>query len=352
MRWGGLVSDYFSVLNGVKQGGVVSPVLFCIYIDDLLYRLSQSGVGCFVGAYFCGALAYADDIVLLAPCPSAMRKLLAICDNYAAAYDIQFNPEKSKLLVAGAHKRYIKQTVCCSFYVGGRLIEKVDKFSHLGHIVMSSLSDRDDIAHARNSFIGQTNNVLCFFSKVDTSVKLKLFRAYCSSLYGCEVWELSSSDMESICVAWRKALRRILNLPYNTHSSLIPVITETLPIFDEICRRTARFIYSCYVSPSQLVRFVSRYCVVFGKHCSTLGSNALFLCDRYDLSYEHFIVEPFIFSQFSVCNWYKDSLSFEVQSKAAFLSELISIRDGHLRLSNDGLSKAEITDIITFISTA
>ena len=41
---------------------------------------------------FVGALAYADDIVLLAPSPSAMRILLQICDSYAAKYDINFNP--------------------------------------------------------------------------------------------------------------------------------------------------------------------------------------------------------------------------------------------------------------------
>ncbi len=35
----------FSVLNGVKQGGVLSPVLFAVYIDDLLKWLSKSGVG-------------------------------------------------------------------------------------------------------------------------------------------------------------------------------------------------------------------------------------------------------------------------------------------------------------------
>ena len=52
-------------------------------------------MGCFVGSYFCGAFAYADDIVLLAPCPTAVRKLLALCDNYVADYDIQFNPDKS-----------------------------------------------------------------------------------------------------------------------------------------------------------------------------------------------------------------------------------------------------------------
>jgi len=46
-------------------------VLFCIYIDDRLVRLAQSGVGCFIGFNFVGALAYADDIVLIAPTPSA-----------------------------------------------------------------------------------------------------------------------------------------------------------------------------------------------------------------------------------------------------------------------------------------
>jgi len=76
--WAGLVSDYFLVSNGVKQGGVISPILFCVYIDNLLMRLTSSGVGCYSGLNFDGALAYTDNIVLLAPNPSAMRILLQI----------------------------------------------------------------------------------------------------------------------------------------------------------------------------------------------------------------------------------------------------------------------------------
>jgi hypothetical protein len=138
--WAGLTSDYFSVLNGVKQGGVISPILFCIYIDDLLVRLSLSGVGCFVGLNFAGALAYADDIVLLAPSPTAMRKLLAICDSYALEYDIVFNAEKSKFLVVASHKRRNIYTVMCDsrFFIGGNLIENVKQYTHLGHIICSS----------------------------------------------------------------------------------------------------------------------------------------------------------------------------------------------------------------------
>ena len=83
VSWAGFASDYFKALNGVKQGGIISPVLFCVYIDQLLINLASSGVGCYVGLNFVGALAYADDIVLLAPTPTAMRKLLSICDIYA-----------------------------------------------------------------------------------------------------------------------------------------------------------------------------------------------------------------------------------------------------------------------------
>jgi Reverse transcriptase (RNA-dependent DNA polymerase) len=83
VQWGGIVSDYFLAINGVKQGGVLSPVLFCLYIDGLLEALSKAGVGCFIGDNFVGAFAYADDIVLLAPTASALRSMLAICDKYA-----------------------------------------------------------------------------------------------------------------------------------------------------------------------------------------------------------------------------------------------------------------------------
>jgi len=49
IRWNGVFSNSFPVLNGVKQGGIVSPVLFCIYIDGLLQKLKDSNAGCSIG---------------------------------------------------------------------------------------------------------------------------------------------------------------------------------------------------------------------------------------------------------------------------------------------------------------
>jgi len=55
--YGGAITDYFAALNGVKQGAVLSFILYCVYVDDLLLIPSMVGVGCFIFLHFVGALA-------------------------------------------------------------------------------------------------------------------------------------------------------------------------------------------------------------------------------------------------------------------------------------------------------
>jgi len=75
-----------------------------------------------------------------------MRILLQICDSYAAEYDVNFNLGKSKFLVIPATKRRHLYAICnCCLVVGNKMIDNVDRFSHVGHIITSSLLDGDDI---------------------------------------------------------------------------------------------------------------------------------------------------------------------------------------------------------------
>ena len=68
VRWGTTISTQFIVANGVKQGEIVSPILFNMSIDDLSIALNNSGIGGYLGDSFSNHLCYADDYVLLA-CP-------------------------------------------------------------------------------------------------------------------------------------------------------------------------------------------------------------------------------------------------------------------------------------------
>ena len=72
--WNGIRSSLIQVVNCVNQGVVVSHVMFCVYVDDLLCMLAKSNFGCYISTRFLGALAYADNIVILAP--TAMRTML------------------------------------------------------------------------------------------------------------------------------------------------------------------------------------------------------------------------------------------------------------------------------------
>ncbi len=81
VRWDSTHSQYFNVSNGVKQGGVISPILFCIYIDGLLNELANSSVECYMGGVFAGATGYVDDLILLTPSVNTLKILATICEE-------------------------------------------------------------------------------------------------------------------------------------------------------------------------------------------------------------------------------------------------------------------------------
>ena len=97
VKWRSVISNKFTVCNGVKQGGVLSPLLFSVYIDGLLKRLKDSGVGCYMGNHFTGACGYADDVTLVCPTGSSLIRLKNICEMYAIEYNVIFNSKKKRV---------------------------------------------------------------------------------------------------------------------------------------------------------------------------------------------------------------------------------------------------------------
>ena len=61
VKWNGVYSESFQVTSGVRQGGILSPRLFILYVDDLLVALRNSKAGCHIVDSFLAAIMYADD---------------------------------------------------------------------------------------------------------------------------------------------------------------------------------------------------------------------------------------------------------------------------------------------------
>ena len=76
VKWGISYSEFFQLLCGVRQGGVLSPFLFAIFVDSIVDRVKETGLGCYLNSVCVSILLYADDIVLSAPSVTALQCLL------------------------------------------------------------------------------------------------------------------------------------------------------------------------------------------------------------------------------------------------------------------------------------
>ena len=95
IKWDNNLSESFCVTNGVRHGGVLSPKLFNVFIEELSSRLRDAKVGCHMNGISMNHLNYADDAVMLAPSVSALQTLINICDHFANEYDMIYNVKKS-----------------------------------------------------------------------------------------------------------------------------------------------------------------------------------------------------------------------------------------------------------------
>ena len=77
------VFQEFKISNGVRQGAVLSPILYCFYMNDLFDLLRESRSGCQIGDLYAGVFWYADDLLLISPSRSGLQEMLSIAENYA-----------------------------------------------------------------------------------------------------------------------------------------------------------------------------------------------------------------------------------------------------------------------------
>ena len=244
----------------MKQGGILSPVLFCVYIDSLLSNLQGKGIGCYLGNHYAGALAYADDICLLSPSVVALQKMLDICVRYCHNHKIELNCQKSFVSVFSS----CPEATIPSLYVNrpssnGEANQVELPFVrdpvHLGHRLKANMRQEVDIDHQYMEFNRKANAILNTFSGCDPFCRVSLLNNFAGAFYGSQLWDLSK--IEPIKVAYRKAQRKALCIPWRSHSKLIPIITGRLPIEEQLANRFMKFFDLCASSSDPLLSYIA-----------------------------------------------------------------------------------------------
>ena len=248
IKWGNSMSNAFSVKNGVKQGGVLSPFLFAVYMDALLQKLEKLGFGCYVGNKFMGAIAYADDVAILAPSVTSLKLMLKAVAEFGCNFAVKFNPSKSIYVILGKklHKSHV-------IYFNGVAITSTNAADHLGHSI-GCKSQENHILKMNNDFVKRFNLMMSVFRHCPVSVKYRLFKTYCLSLYGCVLWEFSCDMINKFYVCWRKCMRQLIGLSQRAHGGYLHKVVDDISIENQLIKRFVKFYNKVICSENPVVQ--------------------------------------------------------------------------------------------------
>ena len=184
-QWGNYVTDGFTVSNGVRQGGILSPFLFNLYIDSLSSELDNTGVGCrYLGSM--NHLAYADDVVLMSPSPFGLQTLLDTCERFSVESDVIFNTKKTVCMVL--RPKCLKNMTLPKFTLCGSVLSYISQYKYLGYQMSDDSLDNLEIRQQYRLLCCRANSLLRKFSMCSYPVKRYLFASYCANVYCVHLW--------------------------------------------------------------------------------------------------------------------------------------------------------------------
>ena len=213
--WNGTLGEYFDVTTGVKQGGVLSPRLFTVYVNDLILKLRARGIGCHIIGIFVACIMFADDLCLITPTRESMQQMLDVCREYCSEFNLSFNAKKSKTMLFGNQRNSVKP-----LSLDGTTIDIVSEWRYLGTTIVAgkelSFSARSEL----RSFYCSVNSLLSAQRMPNEAVQMNLLYTMCVPIitYASEVKSYKYVDMHACHVALNDAIRRIFG--YNRWESI------------------------------------------------------------------------------------------------------------------------------------
>lgn len=222
----GVLSDFFPIKQSVRQGGVLSPWLYIIFINSLLCELNECGCGANIGSIYAGNPTHADDIVLLSTSPKGLQHMIDICYNYSRKWRFLLSPEKTKLMVFGETKvEFKKQKNQRKFFLGKFKIDEVEQHTHVG-IILNKFNSKDRTKSACRKGRGVMVSLNQSGLTKAWLTPLPLVRLYKTvvlprALHGCELWNSITKEEKLILERLQRfCAKEIQGFPRLTRSDI------------------------------------------------------------------------------------------------------------------------------------
>lgn len=240
VKWEGGLSSEFKEQQGVRQGGVWSPTAYKVFINPLLDKFEQHGLGSHIGSIYCGTPTVADDITLASSCPHELQTMLTIQENFASLEQYKINVSKSTVL-----ELCKKNESNHIFTFNNEELKSVDTATHLG-ITRDNKTKfgtgtvvEDRISTSRRTAYAMLGAGLHGINGLNPMVSIHLIRIYILPrlVYGLDVIRLTTKDMDNISMYFKRLLKQVQHLPDRTSDAGTYLMLGEPPLTAEIHKR-------------------------------------------------------------------------------------------------------------------
>lgn len=240
VKWLNVLSLRCQVNSGVRQGGVMSPVLFAIYVDEILVKLNNSGLGCNVKGLTVNSFMYADDLIILSASVTHLQKLINICVDELNSIQLSVNAKKCFCMRIG--KRYAVS--CKSVVIDNYHVQWTNEIRYLGvYFTAGHLLKFNFVPYKRRFF----RCLNCILSKTGTkaiNVVLSLTQSYCVPflLYAVESTSLTATEKLRLASPFKRLFSRLFNSFDAQTIAYCQYYTGYLPLEFVIDQRRLKFL--------------------------------------------------------------------------------------------------------------
>ena len=235
-------TNFFAIGTGVRQGCILSPMLFLLVIDFVCRNaIDRKQLGISWAGGLLADLDFADDVVLIAPTQPALKNLTTALEQQAANAGLRINVQKSKIVRVG----YARTTAPMS--INGQRVEEVSEFTYLGSVIAADGDTTRDvtcrIGKATATF--QRLRPIWNSTALSTPVKLRILSATVipTAIYASEAWKMTTTIARKIDRFHLRCLRRIMKISYLDRITNKEVYRRTCvrPLSETITQRRLRF---------------------------------------------------------------------------------------------------------------
>ena len=244
VKWGLEASSFFDCPVGVKQGCMLSPLIFSLFVNDVsefVTKHGKHGVQLLPGLQEIFLLLFADDICLISTTPAGLQNQLNNLEKASSSLGLMVNLKKTKIMVfrRGGHLAKSEK-----WYYQGKEIEIVNSYKYLGFTLTTKLSFEialEELAGRAKAGVVEIMKIMWSLGHMDLSVFFKLFDCQVKPLllYSAEIWGLTRFHIiESVHLF---ACKRFLNVSSRTPNLMIYGELGRYPLYIDSALKSVKY---------------------------------------------------------------------------------------------------------------